>query len=245
VTAAQRRWLLLPALAVIGGGLLWALTGLPDFGHYAGPYGNVINTIAVPQRHVDNTVAATVFDYRGLDTMGEEFILFCALLGVVLLLRAQGERDAPAEDRTRSDATRIFGLLLFGPALLIGGWLAAFGYITPGGGFQAGVVLAGAVMLLYLAWGHGPFARATREELLDVGESVGAGGYVVIGLIALLSGAPFLHNLLGHGTTGSLYASGSIALLNWATAIEVTAANVLLFREFLTSYIAPLIGEEG
>jgi multicomponent Na+:H+ antiporter subunit B len=229
----RRRLLLLPALAVLGGALVVGMHGLPDFGHYAGPYGNVLNRVAVPERHTTNVVAATVFDYRGFDTLGEEFILFGAVVGVVLLLRGQTEKDEDADDAVSSDAVRLFGLLMLAPVLVVAAWLAAFGYITPGGGFQAGVVFAAAILLLYLAWGYRPFARATRETLLDPLEVVGAGGFVVIGLAALVSGLAFLHNLLGPGRTGTLLSGGSIAFLNWASALEVAAAILLLFSEFL------------
>jgi len=36
----------------------------------------------------NNVVAAVVFDYRGLDTLGEATVLFAAVSGVLLLLRA-------------------------------------------------------------------------------------------------------------------------------------------------------------
>lgn len=239
-----RRFLLVPALAVMAGGLVWGFTGLPDFGHYLGPYGNILNRIVVAERHATNVVGATVFDYRGIDTLGEEFILFCALMGVVLLLRGRREEEAPEADRTHSDGIRLVGLLLLGPALVIAAWLAAFGYITPGGGFQGGVVVAGAILLLYLGSGYRAFAKAGKEDVLDVAEGVGAGGYVVIGLAAVVSGLPFLHNLLGPGKTGTLASAGSIPFLNWASAIEVAAANVLLFGEFLAAYIVPLVHRE-
>jgi multisubunit Na+/H+ antiporter MnhB subunit len=35
----------------------------------------------------NNVVAAVLFDYRGLDTLGEATILFTAVTGVLLLLR--------------------------------------------------------------------------------------------------------------------------------------------------------------
>src|SRR5204862_5349824 len=67
--------------AGLTGLLLWGVAGLPDFGHYRGPYGYVLNAVAPNERHVSNVVAATVFDYRGFDTLGEEFILFSAAMG--------------------------------------------------------------------------------------------------------------------------------------------------------------------
>ncbi len=61
---------------------LWGLAGLPGFGHYPGPYGDIINRIAVAQTNATGVVSAVNFEYRGFDTVGEEFILFVAATGV-------------------------------------------------------------------------------------------------------------------------------------------------------------------
>jgi multicomponent Na+:H+ antiporter subunit B len=62
---------------------------------------------------------------------------------------------------------------------------------------------------------------------------------VAIGLAALIAGAPFLHNLLGLGATGTIRSGGTMTLLNWAVAVEVAAANLVLYTEFLESYLVP------
>ena len=65
-----RRWLLGAGLAGMAAMLLWGLGGLPDFGHYRGPYGLVIAQVVVPQRHATALVTAVVFDYRGVRHVG-------------------------------------------------------------------------------------------------------------------------------------------------------------------------------
>ena len=42
----------------------------------------------------------------------------------------------------------------------------------------------------------------------------------------------------------ALLSGGSIALLNWASAIAVTVAMVILFAEFLETYYVPLEHED-
>jgi multicomponent Na+:H+ antiporter subunit B len=239
--------LLVPALLGLGALFAWAIAGLPAFGDYRGPYGFVLNRIVVPLRHTTNVVMGTNFDVRGVDTMGEEFILYASVVGVTLLLRDE-TRSRQAERRTRrlgNDAVRLLGVVMIGGGLLIGLWLMAFGYITPGGGFQGGVVAAGAIVLLYLVGSHRDYRPFRDERVLDPLEGVGAGGYVVVGLAALVSGTAFLTNLFGFGTTGTLLSSGSIALLNWASAIAVTFAMLLLFAEFLETYVVPLEPEDA
>ena len=217
------------------------LAGLPDFGHYRHAYGEILARAAPVERHTTNAVGATVFDYRGFDTLGEEFILFAAALGVALLLRGvRDERAGRPPDRVESDAVRLLGLLMVPATILLGLWLAAFGYVTPGGGFQGGVVLAAALLLLWAAGGYRPYRSASPQHLVDVGEGLGAGGYVAVGLAATASGLPFLGNLFGPGVTGTIFSGGSIPLLNWAAAIEVAAAMVILFHEFFEEYVLSL-----
>jgi multicomponent Na+:H+ antiporter subunit B len=213
--------------------LLWGVAGLPDFGHYRGPYGSVLNSVALGERHVTNVVAAVVFDYRGVDTLGEEFILFASVMGVALLLREVEERDGGREDEVRSDALRLLGIGFVAALLVLGLTVVAHGYLTPGGGFQGGVVLASAFVLVYLAGGYRSYRSLARLPGLDLAEGVGAGGYAVIGIVSLLLGSAFLHNFGPLGSTGTLASGGSIPFLNVASALEVSAAFVLLFTEFL------------
>jgi multicomponent Na+:H+ antiporter subunit B len=237
-----RTVLLAPALSGLTALVYWGLAGLPHFGDYRGPYGFIINRVATPERHMTNAVTAVVFDYRGFDTLGEEFILFAAVVGTVLLLRAQGMKPPTERDWIGSDAVRTFGVLFAGPALVVSLWLVAFGSVTPGGGFQGGVAVVGGFVLVYAAADYRSFRTIANEHVFDFGKGTGAGGYIVIGLAALVSGAPFLHNLLGPGETGTLVSGGSVPFINWSVALEVAAANLLLVREFLEHYDVPLKG---
>ena len=234
MTRGFRIGLFLAAAAALGALLLWAAAGIPGFGDYSRAYGLTLNHVAPTERQTSNVVASVVFDYRGLDTMGEEFILFTAVMGVALLLREPREKEKPEpEDPVLGDAVRAGGIALAGVTLVLGLYVVAHGYISPGGGFQGGVVLAAAFLLVWLAGSFGAYKRLTPTRAIDVVEGVGAGSYVVIGLVALLLGHAFLHNLLPNGLSGKLSSGGSIPLLNWASGLEVAAAFVLLFTTFL------------
>ena len=158
MTRRVRMGLFLPALTGLAALLVWAYTGIPAFGDYQGPYGFVLQRISVPLRHMDNVVNATTYDVRGIDTMGEEFILFAAVIGVVLLLREQEGRSREVEDDMGSDVVRLFGTLAIGAAILVGLWLVANGFVTPGGGFQGGVAVSSGALLLYLGAGYREWA---------------------------------------------------------------------------------------
>ena len=213
--------------------LLWAAAGLPDFGRYHQAYSRTLNSVAVGERHATNVVTATVFDYRGFDTLGEEFILFTSVMGVALLLRDVRDERGSRRHRVHSDALQLVGGGFVAALLVIGLYVVAHGAITPGGGFQGGVVLASAFALVYLAGEYRAYRRLTPLPAVDLVEGTGAGGYAVVGVVSILLGSAYLHNFGPFGSAGTLASGGSIPFLNIASALEVGAAFVLLFTEFL------------
>jgi multicomponent Na+:H+ antiporter subunit B len=239
VSRGARTRLFLVGASVLIVLLMWGLAGLPAFGDYAGPYGDLVNRGAVPERHVTNAVAAVVFDYRALDTMVEELILFASVCAVALLLRQVSEEGATARDLVASEPVRAFGLLAVGPTILLGLYLVAFGYVTPGGGFQGGVALAAGFLLVYAAGSYRAYRSLSPTGFLDRAEGTAAAALPVLGLVGLAAGGSFLENVLPLGTSGSLLGGGTIAVLNLATAIAVTGAIVLIANEFLEETAAP------
>ncbi|MGI8712413.1 MAG: MnhB domain-containing protein [Solirubrobacteraceae bacterium] len=227
------------------------LGGLPAFGGYHGIYGILLSHVTVAQRRATDVITAITFDYRGLDTMGEEFILFAASLGLVVLLREQRDErrqpdDSPdqADDPDRyaglpphrphtSPALIAVGRWLIGPVLVLGIYIATHGQLTPGGGFQGGVVLAGAVILVFVAGGRLATAPIRPTGAAEVLEAAGAGGYVALGFGGLIAGARFLTNFLPLGTKGSLLSSGTIASLSVVVGLEVAGAITLIVSEFV------------
>lgn len=213
--------------------LVAGVAGLPDFGHYRGPYGDVLNRVAVEERHATSVVAAVVYDYRSLDTMVEELILFASVLGTALLLREHREGRARGDDPVRSDALRYFGLASVAPTLLIGFVVIAYGYVSPGGGFQGGVIAGSAALLVWAAGSYAAFRGVTPESLVDLAKALGASGFILIGAVGLAAAGVAFENFLPLGTPGTLLSAGQIPLLNWAAGLEVAAAMTLLFAEFL------------
>ena len=123
MTPRQRLWFFAVAAAGLVACYLWAFTGLPGFGGYPGPYGQEILRVAVQQTNATGVVSAINFEYRGFNTVGEEFILFAAAAGMSVVLRKlREERETEpadeAESRTvppSSSAVRVAALLMVGP----------------------------------------------------------------------------------------------------------------------------------
>lgn len=219
-----------------------ALLGAASAGiHPSNIYADFVNRVSVPERQITDAVTAVNFDIRGFDTLGEEFIMFASVLGVALLLRRQrDERDGPPVDRARgrsvpvsSDAVRILTIALVGPVVLFGIYVVVHGQATPGGGFQGGVVLATAPLLIYLAGEYGSLCRVAPRWLVETAEAIGAGAYGVIGAIAMLRSERFLENWLPLGRAGDVFSGGSVALIDLAVGLEVAGGFILLLLLFL------------
>ncbi len=248
----RRHRLLLFAFGAVGIAFVYCAGALnmPAWGQYRGPYGDAIARLAVYQRHATDTVNAVTYDYRGFDTLGEEFILFSAVTGVMLLLRPEKQRAGekknqeggnPASFRDRaalSETVQVFTTAIFGFSLMFGIYMATHGQLTPGGGFQGGVLLAAAPMLLYIAENTEAFQRIVSHPLVEFFEGAGAAGYALIGIAALTMGAAFLTNVIPLGMTGDVFSSGTIAAISACVGVEVAAGFTLIVYGYLREILS-------
>lgn len=235
-------------LAVI---LVLGLIDLPPMGDYRGPYGDVVTHVAVYERHATDVVNAINYDYRAFDTLGEEFILFASVMGVLLLFRPSPGKDKDQDQEESStnneafheeylpvsDAQRVTTQVFMGVMIVFGVYMATHGQLTPGGGFQGGVVLASTPILLYLAGNVKVFEKITSSPLVKLAECGGAAGYALIGISALVLGAHFLTNILPLGTTGDLFSAGTIAAISACVGVEVAGGFVLLTQVYLREIV--------
>jgi multicomponent Na+:H+ antiporter subunit B len=229
--------------AVLGALLAWGLAGLPDYRDFTPLLGQVMNAVAVEERSSTAVVSAINFDYRAFDTLGEEFILFAAVLVLSLLLRRLAtERPGPLARSSRrvhttSAAIRLGATLMVGPTVVLAVYITMHGHLTPGGGFQGGVVAATALLLVYLGSDYEHMRAVRPRALVETAKALGALGFVLMGLGGLVFAGSFLENFLPLGEPGELLAAGTIPLLSLAVGLEVSGGFVLLLSEFLTQLL--------
>src|SRR5438270_327021 len=140
----------------------WGLAGLDSYGQYTGAYGIFFNQLTVMSRHITNVPTAINFDFRGIDTMGEEYILFGSVLGTLVLLRQlREEQESEGDDQAGvkeisepSGAVRLLGLVLLVLLIMFGIYIILHAHMTPGGGFQGGAIVGTAMLLVYLTGGY-------------------------------------------------------------------------------------------
>ena len=96
------------------------------------------------------------------------------------------------------------------------------GHLSPGGGFQGGVLMAGAVALLYLGHGYDETVKALSYHTLHAGEGIASIAYVALAMMGVAVGAQFAQNVLyTHGAVGELYSSGTIFWMNVTVGVKV------------------------
>ncbi|MFN4276361.1 MAG: monovalent cation/H+ antiporter subunit A [Ferrovibrio sp.] len=203
-TGRRLRDAMLAVLAGLGiGGIVWAVmtrdfTTISDY-HLAQSY---------PGGGGTNVVNVILVDFRGFDTFGEIIVLGIAGLAIFALLDgalrgSTGQRLAAwlpdqARAHDRHPMMLVVATRLMLPlALMVGAFIFLRGHNQPGGGFIAGLVVAIALIMQYMASG---FAWAQQRMTFDyhglIGVGVLAAGLTGIG--AWLAGRPFLTSDFGY-----------------------------------------------
>lgn len=231
-----------------GGGFavlaVMAVAGLPAFGGSFHPYRSLAVAAAVAHRTA-NVVSAVNFDQRGFDTLGEESILLASVIGAATLLRpGRDETEArPLGSGRVLESTRLLGYSMIPVTLVIGLDVVAHGHLTPGGGFQGGVIVGTGIHLLYVAGSYPALQRARPLAVAEWGEAVGAAAFACLGVTALLSAGAFLANFIPTGSFGQLFSGGTVGLLNGVVGIEVASGTAVLLAKFLDQAILVSAGD--
>ncbi len=182
MSSRARTIFFLVSAAGLAGIFAWGFRDLPPLGDYRGPYGYVVSGVAVYERHTTDVVNAINYDYRGFDTLEEEFILFASVLGVLLLFRPAGKdhgtkkgQDKSQKEKVEhalpvSDALRVGMQAMAGTMIVFGVYVTAHGQLTPGGGFQGGVILASVPLVVYLSGNVKTFEQIVSSPLTKTAE---------------------------------------------------------------------------
>jgi multicomponent Na+:H+ antiporter subunit B len=229
----------------------WAIAGLPRFSGPEHRYGALAADQSLSASKINNAVTAVTFDIRGFDTLAEEFILFAAITGILLLLRMKREEKQENDlDRARkgrimfktSGAVVFLGRHLMIIVALVGLSIALHATVSPGGGFQGGVIIA-SVMLIFIFVNslHGAAEMLTR--IFEIVESIGMLGYLACGVCGWFAGASFLENILPKADRGELLSGGLVPLINFSVLLAVAGGFCVLLLEFVKQELIHIRGD--
>lgn len=240
-------WFSLIILLVFSIYVSFSMAALPS------TYGGISNIIVkntIERTGAINAVTAIVFDFRGYDTLGESFVLFTAVAGSAVILRNYKKNSNHSKenglkkskkgkssleiikeiDKKRADVIERDSIItstaniVLPTSLTLGAYVILHGHLSPGGGFQGGVLIAGAVAIVFLAYGMGRVYKAFNAERIKVYESVGALGFLLLGTLGVIYGYNFFKNVIyNQGKPGMLYSSGTIFWMNFAVGYKVLA----------------------
>lgn len=117
---------------------------------------------------------------------------------------------------------------LAGPVLAVAGFYTMIWGYSPGGGFPAGAVLAGVVLLVYAAFGYRKVAPVVRPAVLEPVELAGA--LVIIGCEAfgLFLRGSFSANWLPLTPLETIRSGGILQVFSGAELVEVATGLVLV-----------------
>lgn len=243
------RWGSWSVLALMLAALLYGTADMPAFGDATAPSQTAPVTRyylekAPQQTGVPNVVTAVLASYRGYDTLGETTVVFTALLAVLLLLRR--ETDPPAQGPSSPlgptspplllrdfPIVRVASKALFAPILLFAFYVQFHGDFGPGGGFQAGVIFAAAIVLMGLLHDLRTVQAVFRPDLTLPLAALGVVIYSGTGLVSWLLGGAFLdYTALNpqHPAQGQVL---GIFLVELGVGITVASVMIALFLAFV------------
>jgi multicomponent Na+:H+ antiporter subunit B len=131
------------------------------------------------------------------------------------------------------DSTRLLTTVFFPATVLIGLDVVTHGAITPGGGFQGGVVVATGLHLLYVGGQYPVLERLRPVSWHDRAEAGSLIIFVLVGLLGLVAVGAVFANVLPRGQLTELLSAGTVPLLNVAVGLAVTGGVVVLLAGFL------------
>jgi len=113
-----------------------------------------------------------------------------------------------------------------------GAFMIVHGHISPGGGFQGGVILAVAVIMLITSHGYRTVKEMFSVRFVKIVEGLSGLMIIMLSMAGLVFGTYFFNFLKG-GEPGTLFSGGTVVLFNILIGVKVGVAFTLLFYMLL------------
>ena len=191
---------LIPVL-LVGFLLVFAAQDFPEWGDPQSPASkSPVSSHFIAKTGVDtevpNMVTAVLADYRGFDTMFETVVVFIAGMAVLAILKNSVKKGSVRFDHivdVEPDLIVTNTVRLIVPVIQIFAfYVLAHGHVSPGGGFQGGVLMGASFILVALSWDlETALARFPMNRCIIVA-AAGILLYGGIGLLSMFLGGEFL-----------------------------------------------------
>lgn len=229
---------ILPLLVVVitGAALVYGTLDMPPFGDPNNPIHQHVAPRYIqdsPQEiGLPNMVTSVLASYRAFDTLGETVVIFAAAIGVLSLLGLpKRDRAAINSGLKQHMVLRVVAKLIIPLTILFALYVQFHGDYGPGGGFQAGVIGAAAIILYTLVFGLPNATKVLQPTLLRGLAALGVLIYCGTGVAGLLLGANFLdYNPLASDPVAGQHIG--IILIELGVGLTVFAAMLSIFYAF-------------
>ena len=114
-------------------------------------------------------------------------------------------------------------------ACVYGAYVVLHGHLSPGGGFQGGVLIASAILLVFLGYGSLKVKKTFNDHKLHSSETVAEIIYVVLGLLGIIGGFNFCINFVFDGL-----GFDTSVLMNHAVGYHVMGGIICLLAMMLS-----------
>ena len=178
-----------------------------------------------------NFVTAILYDYRAFDSLGESTVIFAAVSGIVLIL---SRKLLPVSSRGLSFiAKRTLGIIT--PfAFLFGLYIITHAHVSPGGGFQGGVILGTISIIFSIVYGSAFDYKRYSSKLKTSLETGGALLFILIGVMGIFFEGAFLDNLnFLNSKSGTFFSAGSIPIINLGIGFKIGAGLAIIFYSMI------------
>lgn len=255
-TPPARHWIALFVVIATGAALMYATLDMPGFGDPNSPANSYLGLQYLqktgPDMELPNVVTAVLAAYRGYDTFGETTVILTAGLGVMLILgigvsgNAQAPDNAdPKKVKARSTlhamdhhhlVLSVISKLMIPIVLIFGFYVHWHGDFSAGGGFQAGVILASAMILYALIFGIKAAQRAIPPKVAQIGAALGVMIYGGTGVVSVLMGGKFLDYAVFHPEHAAHGQHYGIMAVELGVLVTVSSVMLSIFYGFAGRY---------
>lgn len=229
-------------VVITGGLLLYGTLDMPYFGsadapihrHVAPRYINdSMQEIGIP-----NIVTSVLASYRAFDTFGEVVVIFTAGIGVLALLSVVRLPQDSEQNTSNNDSmheqhlvVRIVTKMLIPFILLFALYVQFHGDFGPGGGFQAGVIFAAAIILYAMLFGLSTARKVINQDFIQLIAAIGVLLYGCVGFASILNGGNFFdYNVLSSDPLAGEHLG--IILIEWGVGCTVASVMIIIFFNF-------------
>lgn len=229
-------WLPLVVVLITGGALVYGTLDMPAFGDPNNPIHQHVAPRYIEESPKEvglpNMVTSVLASYRAFDTLGETAVVFAAAIGVLSLLGLPKPDRRAVESGLKSHLVlRVVAKLIIPLTILFALYVQFHGDYGPGGGFQAGVIAAAAVILYALVFGLPLATHVVQPTWLKALAALGVLIYAGTGVASLLLGGSFLdYNVLASDPVAGQHLG--IIVIELGVGITVFAAMLSIFYAF-------------